>query len=54
VKYASRDNESGEVGSCSLNTICFRVQKRNVKNCESENLSNVEGKKAKKQTAISE
>ena len=54
VKYASRDDESVEVGICSLNTICFRVQKLNGKVCEIENLSDVEGEKAKKQTAISE
>ena len=54
VKYASRNDESVEVGTCSLNTICFRVQKLNGKFCEIENLSDVEGEKAKKQTAISE
>lgn len=34
--------------------IYFQVQKLNMKSCESENLSDAEGEKAKRQATISE
>lgn len=54
VKYTSRDNESVEEGTCSLIIICFRVHKLNMNSCEGENLSDAEGEKATRQTAILE